>query len=228
MNRLSKSKFRELRKELFALFKIVSNNAAKIELHRAKVDENRTLIIANSIANGTAVRKLAQEPYEEALVEILQAILEANEELDPDVKVDAGELVAHSLFFEHAKQKIQINRRVLELSKELVEVNSKLIEINKLSMELTADIAMAKSPADSYEEAMSIINKSDFDQDYIDGQIDIMKQEINKNLKEARVNTDTVEKLNTQSEMNRLMIAKNAKDTHLASDHVEVLSCAPE
>ena len=195
-------------------------------MHRTKVDENRALILANSIANGAAIRRLAQEPFERALAEISRS-LEASEVLD-DENSRVKQILACSLSHEYAKQQAEINYRVLALSEKLVRVNADLIEINKLSMELTAEIAIGSDPLETFEEACQNVESRDYDDEEIATEFEALMADCQITQKRAEENSRKIMKLNGDSEKNRLGILRNATSIHSVCDQVEALGATED
>ena len=223
MNKHSGSlEFKELRNKLFGLSRLIASNTANLELHRAKVEENRSLILANSIANGTAIRRFADDDIEISLMEAVQASQEV--ELDDVAKQKAVELMTYEMFLNRMNQKIEGNKRLLEISEKLVAVNAELIAINSLSSELNQSLSLSARPLDEFQKGLVEVTENDCDQEMLLKESEELQSRSTALGLAARDNFAKILDLNLASEKNRKNIARNSETIHAVNDAIVAMS----
>ena len=223
MNKYSGSlEFKELRNKLFDLSRLIASNTANLELHRSKVEENRSLILANSIANGTAIRRFSDDDIEISLMEAVQASQEV--ELDDVAKQKAVELITCEMFLNRMKQKIEGNKQLLEISEKLVAVNAELIAINSLSSELNQSLSLSALPLDEFQKGLIEVTINDCDQEMLLKEAEELQSQSTALSLAARNNFSKIVNLNLASEKNRKNIARNSEAIHAVNDAIVAMS----
>ena len=223
MNKYSGSlEFKELRNKLFDLSRLIASNTANLELHRSKVEENRALILANSIANGTSIRRFADDDIEISLMAAVQASQEV--EFDDAAKQKALELVTYEMFLNRMKQKIEGNKRLLEISEKLVAVNMELIAINSLSSELNQSLSLSALPMGEFRKGLAEVKENDFEEEMLLKESEELQSQSVALVLAAKGNFAKIRDLNSASEKNRKNIARNSETIHAVNDAIVAMS----
>ena len=117
-------KLKRIQNLIYELSARVSENTAKAGLHRSKVEENHFHILANTTANGVALRDLATKGLESHLAICLHELnhIETEEE---EKKIHA-KFATLKLLIEHLKARIEINRGLIRINQSLVEINKQI------------------------------------------------------------------------------------------------------
>ena len=210
-------KLKRIQNLIYELSARVSENTAKAGLHRSKVEENHFHILANTTANGVALRDLATKGLESHLAICLHELnhIESEEE----EKIIHAKFATLKLLIEHLKARIEINRGLIRINQSLVEINKQMIAVNSSSAGFTDEIVLAAASTDLHhdrvmqevlDEEYSISNEMiDELNEICDGLVEIVAK-----------NTEHIEKLNSESDKNRLAIAGNNKRIHQLIDMV--------
>lgn len=223
MNKYSgSSDYKVLRHKLFELSRLVASNTANLELHRSNVEENRSLILANAIANGTAIRRFADENIEISLMEAIQTSQDV--ELENTVKQEGVELITYGMLLTRMRQKIDGNRRLLEISEKLVSVNSELIAINSLSSELNQTLSLSSLPLDEFKKGMVEVTENDIDQENLLKEAQELESQCSALVFGAKANLKKIMDLNLASEKNRRNITRNSEAIHAVNNAIVGLS----
>jgi hypothetical protein len=210
-------KLKRIQNLIYELSARVSENTAKAGLHRSKVEENHFHILANTTANGVALRDLATKGLESHLAICLHELnhIETEEE---EKKIHA-KFATLKLLIEHLKARIEINRGLIRINQSLVEINKQMIAVNSSSAGFTDEIVLAAASTDLHhdrvmhevlDEEYSVSNKM----------IDELNEICDGLVETVAENTAHIEKLNAESDQNRVAIAGNNKRIHQLIDMV--------
>lgn len=189
----------------------VSENTAKASLHRSKVEENHFHILANTTANGVALRDLATKGLESHLAICLQEL--SNVESEDEEKKVTVKFSTLKLLIEHLKARIEINRGLLQVNNALIDINKQMIALNSGSASFTDEIVLAAASTDlHYDRVM---------QGVLDDSHSISDEMINELhdicialVEKAKENTAHIDQLNEASDKNRIVISSNNKRIH--------------
>ena len=200
----------------------MASNTANVELHRSKVEENRSLILANAIANGTAIRRFADEDIEISLMEAIQTSQDV--ELEDTDKQEAVELIKYRMLLTRMRQKIDANRRLLEISEKLVAVNIELIAINSLSSELNQTLSLSSLPLDEFKKTLVKVTENDIDQEDLLKEAQELESQCATLVFGAKANLKKIMDLNLATEKNRKNITRNSEAIHAVNNAILGLS----
>lgn len=216
----TESKIEQLKKIQNLIYELsarVSENTAKAGLHRAKVEENHFHILANTTANGVALRDLATKGLESHLAICLSELNQV--ESDDDEKKIHIKFATLKLLTEHLKARIEINRGLIRVNQSLVDINKQMIAVNGSSAGFTDEIVLAAASTDLYHDR---VMQEVLDEEYSisDEMVDELNRICNALVETVSENTTLIEKLNLESDQNRLAIAGNNKRIHQLIDMV--------
>ncbi len=210
-------KLKRIQNLIYELSARVSENTAKAGLHRSKVEENHFHILANTTANGVALRDLATKGLESHLAICLNELnhIETEEE---EKKIHA-KFATLKLLIEHLKARIEINRGLIRINQSLVEINKQMIAVNSSSAGFTDEIVLAAASTDLHHDR---VMQEVLDEEYSisNEMIDELKEICDGLVETVGENTAHIEKLNAESDRNRLAIAGNNKRIHQLIDMV--------
>ena len=210
-------KLKRIQNLIYELSARVSENTAKAGLHRSKVEENHFHILANTTANGVALRDLATKGLESHLALCLNELnhIETEEE---EKKIHA-KFATLKLLIEHLKARIQINRGLIRINQSLVEINKQMIAVNSSSAGFTDEIVLAAASTDLHHDR---VMQEVLDEEYSisNEMIDELSEICDGLVETVAENTAHIEKLNSESDRNRLAISGNNKRIHQLIDMV--------
>jgi hypothetical protein len=214
-------KLKRIQNLIYELSARVSENTAKAGLHRAKVEENHFHILANTTANGVALRDLATKGLESHLAICLHELNQV--ESDEDEKKIHIKFATLKLLIEHLKARIEINRGLIRINQSLVEINSQMIAVNSSSAGFTDEIVLAAASTDLHHDR---VMQEVLDEDYsiTDEMITELNEICDGLVEMVAENTTHIEKLNSESDRNRSAIAGNNKRIHQLIDMVLEIS----
>ena len=210
-------KIRRIQNLIYELSAKVSENTAKAGLHRAKVEENHFHILANTTANGVALRDLATKGLESHLAICLHELNQVESE-DEEKRIHA-KFATLKLLIEHLKARIEINRGLIRINQSLVEINKQMIAVNASSAGFTDEIVLAAASTDLHHDR---VMQEVLDEEYSisSEMIDELNEICDSLVETVAENTAHIEKLNSESDQNRLAIARNNKRIHQLIDMV--------
>jgi hypothetical protein len=210
-------KIRRIQNLVYELSAKVSENTAKAGLHRAKVEENHFHILANTTANGVALRDLATKGLESHLAICLHELNQVESE-DEEKRIHA-KFATLKLLIEHLKARIEINRGLIRINQSLVEINKQMIAVNASSAGFTDEIVLAAASTDLHHDR---VMQEVLDEEYSisSEMIDELNEICDSLVETVAENTAHIEKLNSESDQNRLAIARNNKRIHQLIDMV--------
>lgn len=210
-------KIRRIQNLVYELSAKVSENTAKAGLHRAKVEENHFHILANTTANGVALRDLATKGLESHLAICLHELNQV--ESDDEEKRIHTKFATLKLLIEHLKARIEINRGLIRINQSLVEINKQMIAVNASSAGFTDEIVLAAASTDLHHDR---VMQEVLDEEYSISieMIDELNEICDSLVETVAENTAHIEKLNSESDQNRLAIAGNNKRIHQLIDMV--------
>ena len=210
-------KIRRIQNLIYELSAKVSENTAKAGLHRAKVEENHFHILANTTANGVALRDLATKGLESHLAICLHELNQLESE-DEEKRIHA-KFATLKLLIEHLKARIEINRGLIRINQSLVEINKQMIAVNASSAGFTDEIVLAAASTDLHHDR---VMQEVLDEEYSisSEMIDELNEICDSLVETVAENTAHIEKLNSESDQNRLAIARNNKRIHQLIDMV--------
>ena len=210
-------KLKRIQNLIYELAARVSENTAKAGLHRSKVEENHFHILANTTANGVALRDLATKGLESHLAICLHELnhIETEEE---EKKIHA-KFATLKLLIEHLKARIEINRGLIRINQSLVEINKQMIAVNSSSAGFTDEIVLAAASTDLHHDR---VMQEVLDEEYSvsNEMIDELNEICDGLVETVAENTAHIEKLNAESDQNRVAIAGNNKRIHQLIDMV--------
>lgn len=210
-------KLKRIQNLIYELSARVSENTAKAGLHRSKVEENHFHILANTTANGVALRDLATKGLESHLAICLHELnhIETEEE---EKKIHA-KFATLKLLIEHLKARIEINRGLIRINQSLVEINKQMIAVNSSSAGFTDEIVLAAASTDLHHDR---VMREVLDEEYSvsNEMIDELNEICDGLVETVAENTAHIEKLNAESDQNRVAIAGNNKRIHQLIDMV--------
>ncbi|MAW25234.1 MAG: hypothetical protein CMQ84_04500 [Gammaproteobacteria bacterium] len=210
-------KLKRIQSLIYELSARVSENTAKAGLHRSKVEENHFHILANTTANGVALRDLATKGLESHLAICLHELndIETQEE---EKKIHA-KFATLKLLIEHLKARIEINRGLIRINQSLVEINKQMIAVNSSAAGFTDEIVLAAASTDLHHDR---VMQEVLDEEYSISHemIDELNEICDGLVETVAENTAHIEKLNSESDRNRLAIAGNNKRIHQLIDMV--------
>lgn len=210
-------KLKRIQNLIYELSARVSENTAKAGLHRSKVEENHFHILANTTANGVALRDLATKGLESHLAICLHELnhIETEEE---EKKIHA-KFATLKLLIEHLKARIEINRGLIRINQSLVEINKQMIAVNSSSAGFTDEIVLAAASTDLHHDR---VMQEVLDEEYSvsNEMIDELNEICDGLVETVAENTAHIEKLNAESDQNRVTIAGNNKRIHQLIDMV--------
>jgi len=214
-------KMQAIQDRVYELSARVSENTAKAGLHRSKVEENHFHILANTTANGVALRDLATKGLESHLAICLQElnnIESAEEEKKIHVKFSTLKLLV-----EHLKARIEINRGLIRANSALVDINKQMIALNSGSASFTDEIVLAAASTDLHHDS---VMQEVLDENYSisEEMIDELNDICNSLVETVQENTTHIEKLNEASDRNRIAISANNQRIHQLIDMVMAVS----
>jgi hypothetical protein len=210
-------KIRRIQNLIYELSAKVSENTAKAGLHRAKVEENHFHILANTTANGVALRDLATKGLESHLAICLHELNQV--ESDDEEKRIHAKFATLKLLIEHLKARIEINRGLIRINQSLIEINKQMIAVNASSAGFTDEIVLAAASTDLHHDR---VMQEVLDEEYSisSEMIDELNEICDSLVETVAENTAHIEKLNSESDQNRLAIARNNKRIHQLIDMV--------
>ena len=210
-------KIRRIQNLIYELSAKVSENTAKAGLHRAKVEENHFHILANTTANGVALRDLATKGLESHLAICLHELNQVESE-DEEKRIHA-KFATLKLLIEHLKARIEIDRGLIRINQSLVEINKQMIAVNASSAGFTDEIVLAAASTDLHHDR---VMQEVLDEEYSisSEMIDELNEICDSLVETVAENTAHIEKLNSESDQNRLAIARNNKRIHQLIDMV--------
>jgi hypothetical protein len=210
-------KIRRIQNLIYELSAKVSENTAKAGLHRAKVEENHFHILANTTANGVALRDLATKGLESHLAICLHELNQVESE-DEEKRIHV-KFATLKLLIEHLKARIEINRGLIRINQSLVEINKQMIAVNASSAGFTDEIVLAAASTDLHHDR---VMQEVLDEEYSisSEMIDELNEICDSLVETVAENTAHIEKLNSESDQNRLAIARNNKRIHQLIDMV--------
>ena len=199
----------------------VSENTAKAGLHRSMVEENHFHILANTTANGVALRDLATKGLESHLAICLRDLNDVkSEEEERKVHIKFATL---KLLVEHLKARIAINRGLISVNKSLVEINRQMISLNSGSASFTDEIVLAAASTDlHHDRVMQEVLNEDFS--ISNEMINELNDICDALVESVEENTVHIEKLNEESDKNRVAISSNNKRIHQLIEMVLAVS----
>ena len=210
-------KLKRIQNLIYELSARVSENTAKAGLHRSKVEENHFHILANTTANGVALRDLATKGLESHLAICLHELnhIETEEE---EKKIHA-KFATLKLLIEHLKARIEINRGLIRINQSLVEINKQMIAVNSSSAGFTDEIVLAAASTDLHHDR---VMQEVLDEEYSvsNEMIDELNEICDGLVETVAENTAHIEKLNAESDQNRVAIAGNNERIHQLIDMV--------
>ena len=210
-------KLKRIQNLIYELSARVSENTAKAGLHRSKVEENHFHILANTTANGVALRDLATKGLESHLAICLNELNDI--ETEEEEKQIHAKFATLKLLIEHLKARIEINRGLIRINQSLVEINKQMIAVNSSSAGFTDEIVLAAASTDLHHDR---VMREVLDEEYSisNEMIDDLNEICGGLVEIVAENTAHIEKLNTESDKNRLAIAGNNKRIHQLIDMV--------
>ncbi len=210
-------KLKRIQNLIYELSARVSENTAKAGLHRSKVEENHFHILANTTANGVALRDLATKGLESHLAICLHELNDIETE-EEEKKIHA-KFATLKLLLEHLKARIEINRGLIRINQSLVEINKQMIAVNSSSAGFTDEIVLAAASTDLHHD---LVMQEVLDEEYSvsNEMIDELNEICDGLVETVAENTAHIEKLNSESDRNRLAIAGNNKRIHQLIDMV--------
>ena len=215
------SKMQKIQNQVYELSAKVSENTAKASLHRSKVEENHFHILANTTANGVALRDLATKGLEAHVAFCLKE-LNSLESEDEEKKV-ALKFSTLKLVIGHLKARIEINRGLVRANSALVDINKQMIALNSVSASFTDEIVLAAASTDLHHDGLM---QEVLDENYSisDEMIDELNDICHALAETAEENTTHIEKLNEASDRNRIAISANNQRIHQLVDMVLAVS----
>ena len=215
------SKMHKIQNQVYELSAKVSENTAKASLHRSKVEENHFHILANTTANGVALRDLATKGLESHVAFCLKE-LNSLESEDEEKKV-ALKFSTLKLVIGHLKARIEINRGLVRANGALVDINKQMIALNSVSASFTDEIVLAAASTDLHHDGLM---QEVLDENYSisDEMIDELNDICHALAEGAEENTTHIEKLNEESDRNRIAISANNQRIHQLVDMVLAVS----
>ena len=215
------SKMHKIQNQVYELSAKVSENTAKASLHRSKVEENHFHILANTTANGVALRDLATKGLEAHVAFCLKE-LNSLESEDEEKKV-ALKFSTLKLVIGHLKARIEINRGLVRANGALVDINNQMIALNSVSASFTDEIVLAAASTDLHHDGLM---QEVLDENYSisDEMIDELNDICHALAETAEENTTHIEKLNEASDRNRIAISANNQRIHQLVDMVVAVS----
>ena len=196
-------KLKRIQNLIYELSARVSENTAKAGLHRSKVEENHFHILANTTANGVALRDLATKGLESHLAICLHELNDI--ETEEEEKRIHAKFATLKLLIEHLKARIEINKQ--------------MIAVNSSSAGFTDEIVLAAASTDLHHDR---VMQEVLDEEYSisNEMIDELNEICDGLVETVAENTAHIEKLNSESDQNRLAIAGNNKRIHQLIDMV--------
>ena len=215
------SKMHKIQNQVYELSAKVSENTAKASLHRSKVEENHFHILANTTANGVALRDLATKGLEAHVAFCLKE-LNSLESEDEEKKV-ALKFSTLKLVIGHLKARIEINRGLVRANGALVDINKQMIALNSVSASFTDEIVLAAASTDLHHDGLM---QEVLDENYSisDEMIDELNDICHALAETAEENTTHIEKLNEATDRNRIAISANNQRIHQLVDMVVAVS----
>ncbi len=207
----------QIESSMYELFSVVNKNSLHVSLHRAKAEENRLQIMANSVANDVALRDVATKGLEAHLTSCLQDLNEIKTgDLDQQLHVKFSTL---KLMAEHLKARIEINKGLIEINKSLVGINKSMITLNRRSAQFTDEIVLAAASTDLQHDA---IMSDALEENYkvSEAMLIELREACHSLAQSASQNTGELEQLNQESDQNRVAIARNNLKIHQVIDMV--------
>ena len=210
-------KLKRIQNVIYELSARVSENTAKAGLHRSKVEENHFHILANTTANGVALRDLATKGLESHLAICLHELNHI--ETEEEKKRIHAKYATLKLLLEHLKARIEINRGLIRINQSLVEINKQMIAVNSSSAGFTDEIVLAAASTDLHHDR---VMQEVLDEEYSisNEMIDELSEICDGLVETVAENTAHIEKLNSESDRNRVAIAGNNKRIHQLIDMV--------
>ncbi|MEC8694750.1 MAG: hypothetical protein VXX88_06250 [Pseudomonadota bacterium] len=210
-------KLKRIQNVIYELSARVSENTAKAGLHRSKVEENHFHILANTTANGVALRDLATKGLESHLAICLHELNHI--ETEEEKKRIHAKYATLKLLLEHLKARIEINRGLIRINQSLVEINKQMIAVNSSSAGFTDEIVLAAASTDLHHDR---VMQEVLDEEYSisNEMIDELSEICDGLVETVAENTAHIEKLNSESDQNRVAIAGNNKRIHQLIDMV--------
>lgn len=220
----AESKIEQMQKiqnRVYELSAKVSENTAKAGLHRSQVEENHFHILANTTANGVALRDLATKGLESHLAMCLHELNNVESE-EKEKKVHV-KFAALKLLVEHLKARIEINRGLIRVNKGLVDINKQMIALNSGSASFTDEIVLAAASTDLHHDR---VMQEVLDEDYSisEEMIDDLSEICDALVETVETNTSHIEQLNKASDKNRIAISANNKRIHQLIEMVLAVS----
>ena len=211
------SKMQKIQNQVYELSAKVSENTAKASLHRSKVEENHFHILANTTANGVALRDLATKGLEAHVAFCLKE-LNSLESEDEEKKV-ALKFATLKLVIGHLKARIEINRGLVRANGALVDINKQMIALNSVSASFTDEIVLAAASTDLHHDGLM---QEVLDENYSisEEMIDELDDICHALAETAEKNTTHIEKLNEATDRNRIAISANNQRIHQLVDMV--------
>src|SRR6056300_297561 len=215
------SKMQKIQNEVYELSAKVTENTAKASLHRSKVEENHFHILANTTANGVALRDLATKELEAHVAFCLKE-LNSLESEDEEKKV-ALKFSTLKLVIGHLKARIEINRGLVRANGALVDINKQMIALNSGSASFTDEIVLAAASTDLQHDS---VMQEVLDENYSisEEMIDELNDICDSLVETVQENTTHIEKLNEASDRNRIAISANNQRIHQLVDMVMAVS----
>jgi len=215
------SKMQKIQNQVYELSAKVSENTAKASLHRSKVEENHFHILANTTANGVALRDLATKGLEAHVAFCLKE-LNSLESEDEEKKV-ALKFATLKLVIGHLKARIEINRGLVRANGALVDINKQMIALNSVSASFTDEIVLAAASTDLHHDGLM---QEVLDENYSisEEMIDELNDICHALAETAEENTTHIEKLNEATDRNRIAISANNQRIHKLVDMVLAVS----
>ena len=207
----------QIENSMYGLFSLVNQNTLHVGLHRAKAEENRLQIMANSVANDVALRDVATKGLEAHLTNCLKDLNEIKTaDVDQQLYVKFSTL---KLMVEHLKARIEINKGLIEVNKSLVGINKSMVALNRRSAQYTDEIVLAAASTDLQHD---IIMADALEENYkvSEAMLIELREVCNTLAQSASKNTGELEQLNQDSDKNRDAIARNNAKIHQVIDMV--------
>jgi hypothetical protein len=215
------SKMQKIQNQVYELSAKVSENTAKASLHRSKVEENHFHILANTTANGVALRDLATKGLESHVAFCLKE-LNSLESEDEEKKV-ALKFSTLKLVIGHLKARIEINRGLVRANRALVDINKQMIALNSVSASFTDEIVLAAASTDLHHDGL-MREVLDENHSISEEMIDELNDICHALAETAEENTTHIEKLNEATDRNRIAISANNQRIHKLVDMVLAVS----
>ncbi len=214
------------RKRIFKIDLEVMFNQSFVDQTRAKIEENRFMILSNYAAAFMGNRHLANHNSDE-IFKNRQAIL-TNAEPEGEVQENYVQAQINRASLDYLSHKSDINSAALEISEKMADINTLLIDVNQKIMAVNDDIVRFNSeqinvnkeliagslrPAEATAGDNAVLISENHDSmNKLEKNIEINRERMQKLMEVSKANSRRISKDKQEISERRLLIHKNKEN----------------